>query len=458
MTHTVSRHTELDSLVHQQSDLDAVQKNGAILIERGEGVHVFDTDGRDYIEAMAGLWSASLGFSQPRLAKAAYDQMLKLPFYHTFFGKGHPPAVKLAERLLNIMPVPMARVLFQCSGSEANDAAIKLAWYYNVTRGKPEKRKLIGRDRGYHGNTVATVSLSGQPHMHAGFNLPMTGFLHTDNPNYYRFGRVGETEEEFSGRMAQNLEDLILAEGPETIAAMFCEPVQGGGGAITPPKGYFEAIQLTLKKYDILLVADEVVCGFGRTGEMWGSTTYGIRPDMITCAKQLSAAYQPISALVISDPIYQALLEGNRHNGSFGHGFTYGGHPVACAVALEVLNIYEEINIVRQVKTVSPAFLSGLQKFRGHALVGDVRGVGLLAGVELVLNKVNKTPFPVAAKAGPTVERACLMEGLIVRAIGDRIAFTPPLIITVDEIDAMCVRFGKALDRAAETLLTFSAT
>jgi 4-aminobutyrate--pyruvate transaminase len=439
---------DIASLVHQQTDLHRHRAEGAVIIERGEGIRVWDTDGREYIEAMAGLWCASLGFSERRLADAAHAQMLKLPYYHTFFQKGHEPAVELAEKLLAIAPPGMARVLFQCSGSEANDAAIKLVWYYNAILGRPEKRKIIGRVRGYHGNTIASVSLSGQPHMHLGFGLPLPGFVHTDNPNYYRFQLDGETEEMFSQRMADNLEKLILAEGPDTVAAFFAEPVQGGGGAITPPRGYFAAIQAVLRKYDVLMIADEVICGFGRTGAMWGCETYGIAPDMVSCAKQLSAAYQPISALMIGAKIHDALVEGSRVHGSFGHGFTYGGHPVACAVALETLKIYEERDIVGHVRSVAPAFLDGLAAFADHPLVGDVRGVGLIAGVELVSDKATRAPFPAAAKAGLAVQLACERAGLIVRAIGDRIAFTPPLIITEAEVAELCRRFGEGLDAA----------
>ena len=439
---------DIASLVHQQTDLDRHSREGAVLIDRGEGCRVWDTDGREYIEAMAGLWCASLGFSERRLADAAHRQMLKLPYYHTFFQKGHEPAVELAERLLAIAPPGMARVLFQCSGSEANDAAIKLAWNYWGVQGQPGRRKIIGRVRGYHGNTVATVSLSGQPHMHEGFGLPLPGFVHADNPNYYRFHEDGEDEEAFSARMAANLEALIQAEGPDTVAAFFGEPVQGGGGAITPPRGYWPAIQAVLKRHGILLVADEVICGFGRTGAMWGCETYGIEPDMIACAKQLSAAYQPISALLVGGRVHEALLEGSRRHGTFGHGYTYGGHPVACAVALETLRIYEERDIVGHVRDVSPAFLRGLEAFRGHPLVGDVRGVGLIAGVELMADKAARQPFPPAAGVGGRVQAACERHGLIVRAIGDRIAFTPPLILDRAEAGELCARFGRGLDAA----------
>ena len=447
---------DIASLVHQQTDLDRHSREGAVLIARGEGCRVWDTEGREYLEAMAGLWCASLGFSERRLADAAYRQMLELPYYHTFFAKGHEPAVELAERLLAIAPPGMARVLFQCSGSEANDAAIKLAWQYWAMRGQPQRRKLIGRVRGYHGNTVATASLSGQPHMYAGFGLPLPGFVHTENPNYYRAHQDGETEEAFSARMAEALEALIQHEGPDTIAAFFGEPVQGGGGAITPPRGYWAAIQAVLKRHDILFVADEVICGFGRTGQMWGSQTYDLQPDMISCAKQLSAAYQPISALLISDKVHQSMLEASRINGTFGHGYTYGGHPVACAVAIETLKIYQERDIVGHVQDVSTAFLAGLGALRNHPLVGDVRGVGLIAGVELMADKPNRVPFPAAAAMGVQVQNACERAGLIVRAIGDRIAFTPPLIITHAEIRELCARFEQGLDMALHAMQAHS--
>ena len=446
------RARDIASLVHQQTDLDHHSREGAVTIARGDGVRVWDTEGREYIEAMAGLWCASLGFSERRLADAAHRQMLELPYYHTFFGKGHEPAVELAERLLAVAPPGMDKVLFQCSGSEANDAAIKLAWMYWGMNGQPERRKLIGRVRGYHGNTVATVSLSGQPHMHAGFGLPLPGFVHTENPNYYRFHLDGEMEESFSDRMAAELEALIEREGAHTIAAFFGEPVQGGGGAITPPRGYWAAIQAVLQRHGILLVADEVICGFGRTGHMWGSVTYDMRPDMISCAKQLSAAYQPISALMIGPHIHQALMDASRANGSFGHGYTYGGHPVACAVAIETLKIYEERDIVGHVQSVAPAFLDGLAALADHPLVGDVRGIGLIAGVELMLDKATRTPFAPAQKIGLAVQNACEAEGLIVRAIGDRVAFTPPLVITAMEVGELCKRFRAGLDRVQSQL------
>lgn len=439
-------------LVHQQTELKSYREHGGTLMARGNGIYVIDESGKEYIEAMAGLWCASLGFSEKRLAEAGYRQLLDLPYYHTFFDKGHLASVDLGEKLLSIAPKPMSRVLFQCSGSEANDAAIKLVWYYHNAIGKPEKKKIIGRERGYHGNTVASVSVSGQPHMRAGFDIPLPMFKHTDNPHYYRFHNDGETEEQFADRMAANLEALILAEGPDTVAAFFGEPVQGGGGAITPPRTYWEKIQKVLRKYDVLLIADEVIAGFGRTGNMWGCETYGIQPDMISCAKALSAAYQPISALMISDKVYDAVESLSATNGTFGHGFTYGAHPVACAVALETLKIYEERDIVGQVRKVGPVMQAGLEKFRGHPLVGDVRGVGLFTGVELMKDAKARTPWAPEQKVGTMVMDHALRHGLIVRAIGDRIAFTPPLIITEEQIGEMCKRFKLALDDAKKDL------
>ena len=440
---------DIAHMVHQQTDIDAHQREGAVLIARGEGVHVWDSEGKKYIEAMAGLWCASLGFSEKRLADAAYKQLQQLPYYHTFFQKGHEPSVLLAEKLAELAPGDLSHVMFQCSGSEANDAAIKIIWYYNNLMGRPRKKKIIGRIRGYHGNTIATASLSGQPHMQADFDLPYGDrFLHISNPHYYRAHEAGESERDFSARMAAELEALIEREGAENIAAFFAEPVQGGGGAITPPEGYFDLIQPILKKHDILFVADEVICGFGRTGNLWGSQTYGITPDILTCAKQLTAAYQPLSATLISTPIQEALVAGSKKHGSFGHGYTYGGHPVACAVGLETLAIYEERDMVGHVRRVAPAFLDGLGAFRDHPLVGDVRGVGLIAGVELMADKASRTPFEPARKAGIMVQQKAHEAGLIVRAIGDRIAFTPPLVITEAEVAELCRRFGQALDAA----------
>jgi 4-aminobutyrate--pyruvate transaminase len=346
----------------------------------------------------------------------------------------------------------MARVIFQCSGSEANDTAIKLAWYYWNAVGQPQRTKIIARRMAYHGNTCAAVSLSGKPDMHAGFGLPFEPFKHTEFPHYYRNHEPGETEQEFSRRMAERLEALIQAEGPDTIAAFFAEPVMGAGGAILPPQGYFDDIQAVLRKYDILFVADEVICGFARTGEMWGCQTYGIRPDMITSAKALSAAMQPISAVLLSDRIHSAMLAQSDRFGNFAHGFTYAGHPVAAAVALEVQKIYAEMDIVARAKRLGSVLGATLGRLKAHRLVGDVRGVGLIAGIELMRDGEKRIPFDSGLNVGLRVEEAARGHGLIVRVVGDRLVFAPPLVIEADEIEQIGARLERALNEVAMQL------
>ena len=432
--------------VHPQTNLRLHQTEGPLVVERGEGAYVFDDTGRRYLEGMAGLWCASLGFSERRLAEVAYEQMKTLPYYHTFNGRSHPASIDLAEKLIEIAPVPMSKVLFQSSGSEANDTAIKLVWYYHNAVGKPKKKKIIGRTKGYHGTTAASVSLSGQALMHADFDLPLDRFRHTEQPHYYKLGQEGESEEAFAARMAESLESLILAEGPDTCAAFFAEPVQGAGGVIVPPPAYFEKVQAVLKKYDVLFVADEVICGFGRTGNRWGSETFGLEPDMLTCAKALSASYMPISALMISEAVFDAMVAESDKIGIFGHGYTYSGHPVTSAVALETLRIYEERDVLGHVRRVSPYFQSKLAALAEHPLVGDVSGVGLLAGLEIVRDKRTRESFDPAVRIGERIQRAALRHGLISRALGDRLALCPPLIIGEPHVDEIAGAVRSALD------------
>jgi 4-aminobutyrate--pyruvate transaminase len=443
---------DVASLVHMQTNLRKHQEEGPLVIARGEGCRVFDDGGREYIEAVAGLWCASLGFGSERLAKVAYEQMRKLGYYHLYRHRSNEPAIALAEELLKIAPVPMARVVFQCSGSEANDTAIKLAWYYWNAVGQPQRTKIIARQFAYHGNTCAAVSLSGKPDMHAGFGLPFANFKHTEFPHYYRRHEPGETEMEFSARMAGALEKLIEAEGPDTIAAFFAEPVMGAGGAILPPQGYFEKVQEVLRKYDILFVADEVICGFARTGEMWGSETFGIRPDMLTSAKALSAAMQPISAVLINDRIHEAMLAQSDKFGNFAHGFTYAGHPVAAAVALEVQKIYAEMDIVARAKRLGPILQSTLGSLKAHPLVGDVRGEGLILGMELMRDGEKRVPFDAALKVGARVEAAAMRHGLVLRVVGDRLVFAPPLVIEPHDIEEIGRRLSRALGDVARDL------
>jgi 4-aminobutyrate--pyruvate transaminase len=434
------------TILHPYTDGVANESEGSLIIIRGDGVHVTDDSGRQYIEGMAGLWCTSLGFGQERLADAAAAQIKKLSFYHGFNQKGHEAQIELAERLLAMAPVSMSKVFFANSGSEANDTAIKLIWYRSNALGKPEKKKIIGRIKGYHGVTIAAGSVTGTPINHQAFDLPIEGFLHTDCPHYYRAANDGESEEHYATRCAENLDALIEREGADTVAAFFAEPVMGAGGIIVPPATYFEKIQAVLRKHDVLLVADEVICGFGRTGRMWGSETFAIQPDILTCAKALSSGYIPISAIMINEAVFRPIAEHSADIGVLGHGFTYSGHPVAAAVAVETLKIYEEMDLLSVVASASPVLQQGIRRFADHPLIGEVSGIGMLAVVELVADKETREAFDPARKVGPYLLERALEHGLIVRALGDRIGFSPPLVITPAEIDDMYGRFARALD------------
>ncbi|MGA2842581.1 MAG: aspartate aminotransferase family protein [Steroidobacteraceae bacterium] len=438
---------DIASVLHPYTNLRDHQKKGPLIITRGRGVHVYDDDGKEYIEGLAGLWCASLGFSEPRLTEAAQRQMAILPYYHVFTHKSHEPSIELAERLLKLLPAPMSKVFFNCSGSEANDTAIKIIWYYNNALGRPKKKKILSRLRAYHGVTVAAGSLTGLPNNHRDFDLPIANFLHVGCPHYYRFARIGESEEDFASRLASELDQLIVNEGADTVAAFFAEPVMGAGGVLVPPKGYFDKIQKVLRKHDVLLVADEVICGFGRVGTMFAIETYGMQPDIITLGKQMSSGYLPISATIISNPIFEALVAESDKIGLFAHGFTHSGHPVAAAVAVETLKIYEERHILDHVRAIAPHFQDRLRGLYSHPLIGEARGVGLLGALELVRDKPNKEPFDPALKVGDLAFELAQEEGLIVRAIGDSLAVCPPLIINDAEIDELFNRLSRALDR-----------
>ncbi len=439
---------DVANVMHPYTDLKAHLTNGPLVISRGDGVRVYDEQGKAYLESVAGLWCASLGFSNERLVQAAANQMRKLPFYHTFTAKSHMPTIDLAEMLIQRAPVPMSKVFFCNSGSEANDTAIKMAWYFNNALGRPNKKKLIGRLKGYHGITLAASSLTGLPNNHRSFDVPLPGFHHTITPHFYHGALPGETEEEFATRCADELEKLILAEGPDTIAAMWAEPIMGAGGVIVPPKGYFPKIKAVLKKYDILLVVDEVICGFWRTGNYWGTQTFDVEPDILVCAKALSAAFLPISAVLVTERVFEALAAESHVIGTFGHGYTYSGHPVAAAVAIETLKIYDEMDIGNHVRDVGPYLQSELRRrFVGHELVGEVRGEGLIAAVELVADRETHTNFDPKMKIGPRVVKLCEENGLISRAVpNDGMAFSPPLIITRAEIDLVLDAAEKSLN------------
>ncbi len=443
---TKSAGRDVATTIHPYTNLKVHESEGPLVITHGEGIYVIDENGKRYIEGLAGLWCTSLGFSEPRLAEAAHRQMLKLPYYHTFASKAHDIGIELAEKLLSIAPVPMSKVFFVNSGSEANDTVVKLVWYYNNALGRPQKKKIISRNKAYHGVTVASASLTGLPNNHRDFDLPIANIIHVDCPHWYRFAQAGESEEAFATRLAESLDRRIVSEGPETVAAMIGEPVMGAGGVIVPPATYWQKIQAVLKKHDVLLVADEVICGFARTGEMWGSTTYGMRPDMIACAKALSSGYLPIAAVMVSEKIYSALVSESEKIGVFAHGFTYSGHPVPSAVALETLKIYEERDILSHVRKMAPKMQARLRELGDHPLVGESRGVGLVGAIELVANKSSKAAFDPKAGVGPFLSKRAHHHGLIVRPIGDTIAICPPLIITDSEVDLLFDRLKLALE------------
>ncbi|WP_424629872.1 aspartate aminotransferase family protein [Bradyrhizobium sp. SYSU BS000235] len=433
-------------VLHPYTNAIAHEKEGPLVISHGDGIYVVDNDGNRYIEGLGGLFCASLGFSEKRLVDAAIRQMQKLPFYHSFGGKSHETAVELAERLIALAPVPMSKVFFANSGSEANDTAIKIVWYYHNAIGKPAKKKIISRMRAYHGVTIAAASLTGLPNNHRSFDLPIDRILHTDCPHHYRYANPGETEEEFATRCAESLEQLILREGPDTVGAFFAEPLMASGGCVVPPPTYYEKIQAVLRKYDVLFIADEVICGFGRTGNMFGCETFGIKPDMISMAKQLSAAYQPISALMINEKLYRAIASESGTIGTFGHGFTYGGHPVATAVAVETLKIYEERDIVGHVRSIAPAFQAGMRELGNHPLIGEARGTGLIATLEVVRDKGTKEPFDPSLGVALYAGKRAQANGVITRALGDTVNLCPPLIITAAQIEDLLGRIKLSLD------------
>jgi len=442
---------DVETLIHPYTNLVSFREAGPLILERGQGVWVHDVEGKPYIEGMAGLWCTSLGYGNEELVEAAATQMRKLSFTHVFSGKSHDPAIELAEKLKEMAPTPISKVFFTCSGSEANDTQMKLVWYMNNGLGRPNKKKIISRMRAYHGVTIASASLTGLAANHTDFDLPIAGVRHTTCPHHYRLAEEGESEEDFATRLAADLEQLILKEGPETVAAFIAEPILGAGGVIVPPKTYYPKIQEVLRKYDVFFIADEVITGFGRLGTAFGSEVMEMKPDSISVAKALSSAYQPIGAVMIPDVMYEAMLEESRKTGTFGHGFTYSAHPVAAAVALKTLEIYARERIFEQAKAKIPQFVARREALGDHPLVGESRGAGLVGALELVADKKTKQSFDpkrgVAAKCVAFAQE----EGLIVRSVfGDAITICPPLIISPAEIDELFDRLTRALDRTLD--------
>ena len=442
---------DVETVVHPYVNLASFRDSGPLVIERGRGVFVFDSDGKAYIEGMAGLWCTALGYGNEELVETAAEQMRKLSFAHLFTGRSHDPAIELAEKLKEIAPVPISKVFFCNSGSEANDTQVKLVWYLNNALGRPNKKKIVSRVKAYHGTTIAAASLTGLPANHRDFDLPLPGFLHAGCPHYYRFAQEGESEEEFATRLAAELDALIVKEGPETVAAFIAEPVMGAGGVIVPPKTYFEKIMPVCAKHDLFVIGDEVICGFGRLGTLFGCQKLGFAPHAISIAKALSSAYLPIAAVMMPEAMYQALLVESKKVGLFGHGFTYGGHPVSAAVALKALEIYARDRIVEHAAGRAPQFQARLRALGEHPLVGVARGLGLVGGLELVADKRSKRSFAPQDGVAARAVRFAEEQGLIVRAVlGDVLTLSPPLIIDASEIDELFDRLGRALDRTLD--------
>lgn len=408
------------------------------MITGGTGCRITDAEGRESLDAFAGLYCVNVGYGRTEIAEAIAEQARQLAYYHAYVGHGTEASVTLARMIIERAPATMSRVYFGLSGSDANETNIKLIWYYNNVLGRPEKKKIISRWRGYHGSGLMTGSLTGLSLFHAQFDLPLAPVLHTEAPYYFRREDRSQTEEQFSAHCATKLEELILAEGPDTIAAFIGEPILGTGGIVPPPAGYWAAIQAVLKKYDILLVADEVVTGFGRLGTMFGSVHYGMEPDLITIAKGLTSAYAPLSGSIVSQRMWEVLVEGSDRFGPIGHGWTYSAHPVCAAAGVANLTLIDEMDLVRNAGEVGAHFRAALaDALSDHAHVGEVRGDGLMAAVEFVEDRDDRRFFDPARKVGPAVSAALLEGGVIGRAMpqGDILGFAPPLCMTREDAD-----------------------
>ncbi len=443
-------HRDIETVIHPFTNLSAHRNVGPLVIEEARGIYIYDNEGKEYIEGMSGLWCSSLGYGNSELVEVAAEQMQKLSFTHLFGHKTHDSAIALSEKLKELVPCDASKVLFCGSGSEANDMQVKLTWYYNNARGKPEKKKIIARIDGYHGVSVAAGSLTGLPPVHAEFDLPIDNILHTSSPHYYHHARDGETEAEFTDRLVDDLEELINREGAETIAAFIAEPVLGAGGVVPPPEGYFPKISALLRKYDIRMISDEVICGFGRTGNWFGAQTHDYLPDSVSMAKAITSAYFPLGAITIEEDMYQAMLVQSEKLGGFAHGFTYTGHPVGTAVALKTLEIYERDGIIAHAAEMSKIFKSRLDALADHELVGDVRYSGMVGAIELVADKKTRRAFDPKQLVGMNMVSNAQNHGLISRAMGDAVSLCPPLTIKEDELNELFDRYEKALNETTQ--------
>ncbi|ATG72828.1 aspartate aminotransferase family protein [Zobellella denitrificans] len=429
---------------------------GGRIITGAQGIRIQDSEGVELIDAFAGLYCVNIGYGRTEMAEAIYEQAKKLAYYHTYVGHTNEALIELSDRIIKMAPAGMSKVYYGMSGSDANETQLKLVWYYNNARGLPQKKKVISRDRGYHGSSIASGSMTGLPLFHAHFDLPLERIKHTIAPVYYRRPDDNMSELEFSRYCAAKLEEMILAEGPDTVAAMIGEPVLGTGGIVPPPEGYWAEIRKVLDKYDILLIADEVVCGFGRLGADFGSLYYDMKPDLMTVAKGLTSAYQPLSGVIVGEKVWKVLEQGTDQWGAIGHGYTYSGHPMGAASALCNLDIIARENLVGNARDTGAYLQQRMQQtFAEHPLVGESRGVGLLHALEFSSNKARREHFDPNLKVGPQIAAACLEQGLIARAMphGDILGFAPPLVVTKGEVDDIVERTARAVNKVTDKLV-----
>lgn len=428
------------------TDLPSVQERGTVVLTHGQGPYVFDVHGRRFLDANSGLWNMVAGFDHPGLIAAAQAQYAKFPGYHAFFGRMSDQTVMLSEKLVEVSPFARGKVFYTNSGSEANDTMVKMLWFLHASEGKPERRKILTRVNAYHGVTVVSASMTGKPY-NAVFGLPLPGFIHLTCPHYWRYGKPGQSEAEFTAELARELEDTILREGPETIAGFFAEPVMGAGGVIPPSAGYFQAIQPILKKYDIPLISDEVICGFGRTGNTWGCQTYGFTPDAIISSKNLTAGFFPMGAVILGPELADRLQAAAERIEEFPHGFTASGHPVGCAIALKAIDVVMNEGLAENVRALTPRFEAGLARLAENPNIGEWRGKGLMGALEAVKDKASKTPFDSALSVSERIANACTDTGLICRPLGQAIVLCPPFIITEAQMDEMFEKLEAALKK-----------
>lgn len=447
------------SVIHPFTNLKAF-RSGALgdprIVESGSGIRITDSKGVELIDAFAGLYCVNVGYGRTEVADAIAEQAHKLAYYHAYAAHSTEALVRLSDRLIRMAPGDMAGVFYGLSGSDANETQVKLAWYYNNILGRPQKKKIISRQRGYHGCSIVAGSLTGLSFYHDAFDLPVNPVLHTGAPHHYWGSEPDESEVEFSARRAAELDRLIEAEGSDTVAAFIAEPVLGTGGIIPPPEGYWPAIQAVLRRHDVLMIADEVVTGFGRTGALFGCEAYGIEPDLMTVAKGLTSAYVPMSAAIVGRKVYDVMEQGSDLLGAFSHGYTYSGHPLGAAAANAVLDIVEAEDLTGNARDTGAYFQDRLRtEFAGHPIVGEVRGVGLMAAIEFVAGPAEKTRFDAGIKVGAKVSAACLERGMIARAMphGDILGFSPPLVINRDEIDLIVQIARQAVDAVTDELV-----